>query len=108
MTADVWAISPYVVSKGLSSHSTVADPGNMEGGGGGGGGVHQWRKYIRQLGGVGERKLPHRPRSFASYHYCFINNKNCTWDLGTRGGGIRVNHGRSAPALEGSMRSTVT
>ena len=45
-----------------------------------------------QLGGV-ESAV----RSFASYHYCFsesygismlfINNKNCTWDLGMRWGG---------------------
>ena len=55
----------------IELYLTVADPGNMERGFTNGG------KYIRQLGGVGERcKLPHRglgrsPRSFASYHYCF-------------------------------------
>ena len=47
----------------------VAHQGNMEGGGGGGG-FTNGGKYIRQLGGVGERCiLPQTPRSLASYHF---------------------------------------
>ena len=56
--------------------ASVADEGNT----GGVGGFTKGGKYLWQLGGVGECcKLTHRslgwsPRSFASYHYCFLES----------------------------------
>ena len=103
-TSDNYFITNRHIYNCYHKTTAVADPGNMEreGGGGGGGGFTNGGKYIRQLGVWGSAV---GSRSFASYHYCFsesygisilfINNKNCTWDLGTRWGGGEGVHGHT-------------